>query len=107
MYGDKCCYIHPSIPCKYGYYCTRIGCSYSHPQGSNPGMAMYPNMMHPIPIKKHKSKNAGPNNEKNQENAEKGEQKLEEKNNEIQNQSEQLPQQNYEQKVQNNINETN
>ena len=56
-YGDKCCYIHPSIPCKYGYFCTRLGCAYSHPPGFNPGMGMYPNMMQPIPFKKHKSKN--------------------------------------------------
>lgn len=64
MYGDKCCYIHPNIPCKYGIYCTRIGCSYSHPSGFNPGMGMYPNMMHPIPFMKHKAKHgpvsAGP-----------------------------------------------
>lgn len=57
MYGDKCCYIHPSITCKYGIYCTRIGCAYSHPSGFNPGMGMYPNMMHPIPFNsKHKFK---------------------------------------------------
>ena len=67
MYGDKCCYIHPSIPCKYGYYCTRIGCAYSHPAGFNPGMGMYPNMIHPIPLKKHKPKQAGTNQEKTEE----------------------------------------
>lgn len=59
MYGDKCCYIHPSIPCKYGFYCTRIGCAYSHPAGFNPGMGMYPNMIQPIPFKKHKAKHSG------------------------------------------------
>ena len=51
MFGDKCSYIHPNVPCKYGFYCTRIGCSYSHPAGWNPGMGMYPNVMHPIPYK--------------------------------------------------------
>ena len=51
MFGDKCSYIHPNVPCKYGFYCTRIGCSYSHPAGWNPGMGMYPNVMHPIPFK--------------------------------------------------------
>lgn len=54
MFGDKCSYIHPNIPCKYGFYCTRIGCAYSHPPGWNPGMGMYPNMMQPIPFYKHK-----------------------------------------------------
>jgi hypothetical protein len=74
-YGDKCCYIHPSIPCKFGYYCTRIGCSYSHPQGFNPGMGMYPNMMHSIPFKKHK-KNLQPGaQDKNTIGNEKGEEK--------------------------------
>jgi len=106
MYGDKCCYIHPSIPCKFGYYCTRIGCSYSHPQGSNPGMAMFPNMMRPVPFMKHKSKNPGPNAEKNQENA-KAEQKPEEKNNENENQGEQNVVQNPEQKDEKNANEGN
>lgn len=72
MYGDKCCYIHPSIPCKYGFYCTRIGCAYSHPAGFNPGMGMYPNMIQPIPFKKHKKKDA----------AEKGPEKVEETTNE-------------------------
>ena len=56
MYGDKCCYIHPNIPCKFGYYCTRIGCAYSHPAGVNPGMGMFPNMMRHVPFMKHKSK---------------------------------------------------
>ena len=56
MYGDKCCYIHPSIPCKFGFYCTRVNCAYTHPPGFNPGMGMYPNMMQPIPFMKHKSK---------------------------------------------------
>lgn len=36
--------------------CTRIGCAYSHPSGFNPGMGMYPNMMHPVPFIKHKAK---------------------------------------------------
>ncbi|MCQ2821294.1 MAG: hypothetical protein MJ252_28880 [archaeon] len=49
MFGDKCCYIHPSIPCKYGIYCTRIGCSYTHPAGFNPGMGIMPNLVRPIP----------------------------------------------------------
>jgi hypothetical protein len=49
MFGDKCSYIHPNIPCKYGYYCTRIGCAYSHPAGWNPGMGMYPNMIQSVP----------------------------------------------------------
>ena len=57
MFGDKCSYIHPNVPCKYSFYCTRIGCSYSHPAGWNPGMAMYPNVMHPIP---HKGKKKHP-----------------------------------------------
>ena len=51
MFVDKCSYIHLNVPCKYGFYCTRIGCSYSHPAGWNPGMGMYPNVMHPIPFK--------------------------------------------------------
>ena len=54
MFGDKCSYIHPNIPCKYEFYCTRIGCAYSHPPGWNPGMGMYPNMMQPVPYYKHK-----------------------------------------------------
>ena len=54
MFGDKCSYIHPNIPCKYGFYCTRIGCAYSHPPGWNPGMGMYPIMMQPVPYYKHK-----------------------------------------------------
>jgi hypothetical protein len=49
MFGDKCSFIHPNIPCKYGYYCTRIGCAYSHPAGWNPGMGMYPNMIQSVP----------------------------------------------------------
>lgn len=67
MFGDKCCYIHPNIrkyyyniyiqyiiyiqylACKYGYYCTRIGCSYSHPAGFNPGMGFFPNLTRSIP----------------------------------------------------------
>ena len=53
MYGDKCCYIHPSIACKYGIYCTRIGCAYSHPAGFNP-VGMYPNMIQYITSKKPK-----------------------------------------------------
>ena len=89
MYGDKCCYIHPNIPCKFGYYCTRIGCAYSHPPGFNPGMGMYPNMMHPIPFMKHKSKHStssaqekqGNTPEKNEKIEEKKEEKKEENNN--------------------------
>ena len=54
MFGDKCSYIHPNIPCKYGFFCARIGCAYSHPPGWNPGMGMYPNMMQPVPYYKHK-----------------------------------------------------
>ena len=49
MFGDKCSFIHPNIPCKFGYYCTRIGCAYSHPPGWNPGMGMYPNMIQSVP----------------------------------------------------------
>lgn len=41
IYGVKCIYIHPNIPCKFGYYCTRLGCNYSHPAGWNPGMPTY------------------------------------------------------------------
>jgi hypothetical protein len=40
VFGDKCLYIHPNIACKYGFYCTRVGCAYSHPAGYNPGMGM-------------------------------------------------------------------
>ena len=40
MFGEKCLFIHPNIPCKFGFYCTRMGCSYSHPIGYNPGMGM-------------------------------------------------------------------
>ena len=40
MYGDKCMYIHPNIPCKYGCCCTRIGCNYSHPAGRPMGYPM-------------------------------------------------------------------
>ena len=64
MYGDQCCYIHPSIPCKFGFYCTRIGCSYSHPQGFNPGMGIYPNMMQSVPFKKYKKNIRGRKQEK-------------------------------------------
>jgi len=42
MFGEKCLYIHPNITCKYGFYCTRPGCAYSHPMGYNPGMGMMP-----------------------------------------------------------------
>ena len=81
-YGDKCCYIHPSIPCKYGVFCTRIGCAYSHPAGFNPGMGMYPNMVNPIPFKKHKSKHpiGTATQEKNHEKNAEIEQKKEENN---------------------------
>jgi len=44
MFGEKCLYIHPNISCKFGYYCTRLGCAYSHPVGVNPGMGMMPQM---------------------------------------------------------------
>ena len=37
MYGYKCMYIHPNISCKYEYYCSRIGCNYSHPAGRSIG----------------------------------------------------------------------
>lgn len=30
-FGDNCLYIHPSIPCKFGHFCTRTNCSYKHP----------------------------------------------------------------------------
>ena len=68
MFGDKCSYIHPNVPCKYGFYCTRIGCSYSHPAGWNPGMGMYPNVMNPIPFKgkkKHVVNEEGKDNNNN------------------------------------------
>lgn len=48
MYGDKCMYIHPNIPCKYGYCCTRIGCNYSHPAGRPMG--------YPVPFMGNKGK---------------------------------------------------
>ena len=89
MYGDKCCYIHPSIPCKYGIFCTRIGCAYSHPAGFNPGMGMYPNMIQPIPFTRHKKKDAvekGP--EKNEETTN---EKKEETKNEVPPPSEEPP----------------
>ena len=50
------CYIHPSIPFKYGYWYIRIGRGYSHPPRFIPGMGMYANMMQTIPFMKHKSK---------------------------------------------------
>jgi hypothetical protein len=46
MFGTKCLFIHPNIPCKFGFYCTRLGCAYSHPAGYSPGMYPPPNMMH-------------------------------------------------------------
>ena len=98
MYGDKCCYIHPNIPCKYGYYCTRIGCAYSHPPGVNPGMGMYPNMMRPIPFMSHKSKHQASQEKKSNEKNE-GEKKDEEKK------EENVPQN--DQSNQNQINEQN
>ena len=91
MFGDKCSYIHPNIPCKYGFYCTRIGCSYSHPAGWNPGMPMYPNVMLPIP---HKGKKKHPvvNEEVKDNNVEGSEQqKVEEGNNQQVVQSEEKP----------------
>lgn len=30
-FGDNCLYIHPSIACKFGHFCTRPNCSYKHP----------------------------------------------------------------------------
>jgi len=79
MYGDKCCYIHPNIPCKFGYYCTRIGCAYSHPAGVNPGMGMYPNMTRPIPYIKYSKSKHSINQEKNTNEKNESEKKDEEK----------------------------
>lgn len=79
MYGDKCCYIHPNIPCKFGYYCTRIGCAYSHPAGVNPGMGMYPNMTRPIPYIKYSKSKHSINQEKNANEKNESEKKDEEK----------------------------
>jgi len=31
-FGDKCLYIHPAIPCKFGAYCQRPNCVYVHPK---------------------------------------------------------------------------
>ena len=82
MFGDKCSYIHPNIPCKYGFCCTRIGCSYSHPAGWNPGMGMYPNVMHPIPYKRKKKHPVANEEVKENNNAEvSNEQKVEGENN--------------------------
>ena len=36
QFGNSCLKIHPNVPCKYGFYCTRINCSYSHSSGYNP-----------------------------------------------------------------------
>eukprot|EP01089_Gocevia_fonbrunei_P007286 TRINITY_DN1836_c0_g3_i1.p1 TRINITY_DN1836_c0_g3~~TRINITY_DN1836_c0_g3_i1.p1 ORF type:complete len:425 (-),score=76.09 TRINITY_DN1836_c0_g3_i1:606-1880(-) len=33
-HGDKCLYLHPSIPCKFGSSCTRQNCAYTHPPPS-------------------------------------------------------------------------
>jgi hypothetical protein len=94
MYGDKCCYIHPNIPCKYGCLCTRIGCAYSHPAGVNPGMGMFPNMMRPIPFQKNKAKHPKPQektpNEKNENEKNENEKKeeTEPQNNQNQNKTE-------------------
>jgi len=54
QFGDGCLNIHPHIPCKFGYYCSRMGCSYSHPiapsypaqqfPGAMPGMPSYMGM---------------------------------------------------------------
>jgi hypothetical protein len=79
MYGDKCCYIHPNIPCKFGYYCTRIGCAYSHPAGVNPGMGMYPNMTRPIPYIKYSKSKHSINQEKNANEKNESEKKDEDK----------------------------
>ena len=79
MFGDKCCYIHPNIPCKFGYYCTRIGCAYSHPAGVNPGMGMYPNMTRPIPYIKYSKSKHSINQEKNANEKNESEKKDEEK----------------------------
>ena len=64
-FGDKCCYIHPQIPCKFGFRCTRMGCAYTHPQGYQPGMMIYGAGMVPtIPMfKKIKNPEKRPNNE--------------------------------------------
>lgn len=32
-FGESCFYLHPSIPCRFGLYCQRPGCSYVHPAG--------------------------------------------------------------------------
>jgi len=45
QFGNVCLNIHPNIPCKYGFYCTRINCSYSHSSGYNP--PVYQNLMPP------------------------------------------------------------
>jgi len=81
MFGDKCSFIHPNIPCKFGYYCTRIGCAYSHPPGWNPGMGMYPNMIQSVPHfrKKPLKKEAG--KEESKENTTKEKVEIEENNN--------------------------
>ena len=47
--------IHPNIPCKYGFYCTRVNCAYSHNTGFNPGM--YPTMMPGMPFGGQKFRN--------------------------------------------------
>ena len=39
-FGEQCFYIHPSIPCKFGTYCQRPNCSYTHPQGWQGGYNM-------------------------------------------------------------------
>ena len=35
MYGDKCINIHPSVPCKFGYSCTKPNCPFVHPAVSS------------------------------------------------------------------------
>jgi len=31
-YGNKCLYIHPAVQCKFGAFCTRPNCAYTHPR---------------------------------------------------------------------------
>ena len=66
-------------------------------------MAMYPNMMSPLPLKVYKSKNFNASHEKGKTNKEKGEQKIEEKNEE--NKEEIAPAETVEQKEENQNND--
>lgn len=56
QFGNSCLNIHPNIPCKYGFYCTRINCSYSHSSGYNPPMyqSFLPQAT-PFPYQKYKN----------------------------------------------------